>query len=971
MRRSFFALAFIVFFSFCAQAQTDVSSESIFTGANPSGEKVFLIRYQEGPVWRVDEIVQHADGWQDLVSSHEYSSSAEAAHAQLQLKHRFSSAQVMIPFDKQVSGNDRVLSGGSLWPTTESWSWEWEIKYAQWLMANMTTDFFQKYNFATDCADVVYSSRWIFARIHGLPAANRLSGTNSLFTNQSLRSEWQKLPTAANWYEDQRFLAALNYLLDNTYTHSLKDDSYPIAITPEFFLPGAHHIDIRAASGHAQLVHRVDLSDAAMVPYMIIQSTIPRKVRILSESMSWGSEQAKIGVNGFMRLVWPRVENGTYSLEKPENMPGYSLEQYAPDFIRQKDRPNYLEVLLRLKPNVNFVSVVKSGYADLIAMIKTRAALVKEGFGHCPNRSCSPESRAFDDWSTPSRDKKIKDTIQQLGMISSLPLPEDVHREIRDIVVKAYGTEVLSFYGETYQLRSLIFSWINQLYSSDPNDEPSVRWGITPESFSLKIQNDFAKHFEARKIKVTVEADNTLRGYLGMINSYCLFFSEAQCQRFKTQELKKPVQLLGQTRSLQEWLEFSLWLNSDEQQSPANQWGALQATSKFQPLPEDVESFFVPKAGLGFLNTKTQTQVGVMGTRGLIPAALPPGYSWLAASRATSVGWAFKPGSLLRHDFINRTKAEYAVPQLRTAKIIRALSKHLWVESGGQLWSLHLRDNQIVVLWKGAVKNGHMDGEYYFYENAGSGRLIDLSQAIPKVLSVPGNPAHAKIFKSNKSYIGVEINPKRYIVETATGVVRDVSALGLLGFWSDGFSRVLVFNYSDGSILNVVLDKKFNIVSKQKIGERVLFIDNMAIVKSASGSMRVYQLVGEELKETELQADEGGIRDWKMPWIVTGLKDKGQFRLRQLDGSQILYEGGPFVMAGNQVAPEWIYRGAPGDRNLKLVSLKNPQGPAYRKGQFTAVEEGTFVSAGIFPASVSADRGLLLNYQGFKFWVEF
>lgn len=52
-----------------------------------------------------------------------------------------------------------------LWKHTQEWSWDWEIKYGEWVTQNITIDFFQKYNIPTDCADLAYIARWIFSRI--------------------------------------------------------------------------------------------------------------------------------------------------------------------------------------------------------------------------------------------------------------------------------------------------------------------------------------------------------------------------------------------------------------------------------------------------------------------------------------------------------------------------------------------------------------------------------------------------------------------------------------------------------------------------------------------------------------------------------------------------------------------------------------------------------------------------------------
>lgn len=945
------------------------SGESVFSGYNARGEKVFLVRYQENRLWRVEEIVQRADGWQDVVSRKYYTYMFEAEQRLMQMQNRFSHMQVVNPLVLE-SSQEVVLQGGSLWPTTQAWSWEWEKKYAQWLTENMNADFFAKYKIGTDCADVVYASRWIFARIYGLPAANRLAASGTMLTNQSLRPEWQKLPTAQNWHEDKRFRAALNYLLDNTYTHVLMRDSYPLAITPDNFLPGAHHLDVREVSGHAQLVHRVDLSDTALVPYLIIQSTTPRKVRTLNESLSWGSDQAKKGVNGFLRLLWPKVKNGAYTFEKAENMPGYSLEQYATDFIREKDRPNFLEVLLRLKPNLNFVSLVKSGYENLKDMFKNRAAIVDDGFNHCPKRSCAPDGQLYDDWSTPSRDKHIMETISQLEIFDSSPLPEDMRKDIRTVTSAARNSVALNLQGEDYTLKALVFAWKNKLFSSDPNDEPGLRWGLAPEFVSQKIQKEFSTLFAERKAKVSIEADNKLRSNLVLVSGYCGYFSDAQCLRLRTQELAKPVNLIGQTRSLQDWLEFSLWMNSDPKQSAVNQWGGLRATAKYQRLPENIKTFFVTKAGLGYLETYKEIRVGMMGINGLQDAPLPAGYSWLTVARQSSVGWAFAPGSLLRQDFVSGTQTIFAVPNFLSVKIVRPGSEHLLLESGGELWSLQVQGNQLVPLWHGPVNDGHLEGgNYYFAQNAGQWQIFDFTQPVPKIIPVAEDLSQAKVFKGTATHIGLVANLKSLLIEKATGQIHDLTKVGMVYMWSDGFSKAIGWSLTEKSVVLMSLDSQFNVISTQKLGQWANVNGDYAVVMSMTASPRVFQMNGENLIEMPVRSDEKGIYDWSVPWAAMRLQTEGQTRLRHMDGSRVLYEGGPIVMIGNQQTPEWVLSGKPSDAEMKLISLKNPKGAAYLTGQFYSLFDG-MVFVDNFTAPQTTDRGLILSYQGFQFWVE-
>jgi hypothetical protein len=97
-------------------------------------------------------------------------------------------------------------------------------------------EFFYKNKVATDCADVAIAARWIFARIHKMPAAQTLAEPNVLFSNESFRNAWSDLPTHEDWTQDQLFRVALDYVLDNTYTHTLWKDSCSIHISQPTFL---------------------------------------------------------------------------------------------------------------------------------------------------------------------------------------------------------------------------------------------------------------------------------------------------------------------------------------------------------------------------------------------------------------------------------------------------------------------------------------------------------------------------------------------------------------------------------------------------------------------------------------------------------------------------------------------------------------------------------------------------------------
>ncbi|RYZ82103.1 MAG: hypothetical protein EOP06_22245, partial [Proteobacteria bacterium] len=201
-----------------------LAQESTYTVQNGPSQSVQLLKYFESGLWQVREIEVQEDGWQDTLSRQSFATEELAEGALLTLRMKYSAASILKSRPEKKAGS---LKGGTIWKATQRWSWDWEKKYADWISTDITPDFFQKHNIATDCADVAYATRWIFARMNGLPAANRISGSGGLLTNESLRKQWTSLPTAKEWHQDRRFLTALNYLLNEGYTHSLVRDSYP------------------------------------------------------------------------------------------------------------------------------------------------------------------------------------------------------------------------------------------------------------------------------------------------------------------------------------------------------------------------------------------------------------------------------------------------------------------------------------------------------------------------------------------------------------------------------------------------------------------------------------------------------------------------------------------------------------------------------------------------------------------------
>ncbi len=141
------------------------------------------------------------------------------------------------------------------------WTVEEERRFEQWVDENVTEDFFVRYTIPTDCADVVYAIRWIYARICHLPAA-ATTKDGKLIGHWS--TEWQGLPTHAEWDKRRTFpcrppLSSFRDV-DKDY---LSDDTYPIRISPDSVTPGTVFF---VSESHAGMIGHVFFDGSQVHP---------------------------------------------------------------------------------------------------------------------------------------------------------------------------------------------------------------------------------------------------------------------------------------------------------------------------------------------------------------------------------------------------------------------------------------------------------------------------------------------------------------------------------------------------------------------------------------------------------------------------------------------------------------------------------------------------------------------------------
>jgi hypothetical protein len=372
-----------------------------------------------------------------------------------------------------------------VWRDTNQWDENWENRYSEWV--HVTADnlsFFNELGMKIDCADVVYAYRWIFARINGLPAMASIDA-KSRFSNRTTRPEWAKLPTAVHWRDDKRFLRALEFLANNKGTINLKYDGYPIAINTKSMTPGVFYL---FRDKHAQLVRAVDFTDPNTTPMELVQGTTPRSRQDLTRIHYWSAEQPTHSDAGFMKFRTPVVSKGTLTYRPVIAEPHYSIEQSRPGLLSNwmnnktdlsaEIKPTFTGYVYDiLKPNLDRSRLITNGIDEVVKLFAVRKEMAEKGFEICKG-VCDPNGQLFDDWSTPTRDQRLRDLFKQVAsdVGNARFLGENIHHYWYNCI---YNTTAVVIDDKPITLHALWVIWVREnIFSSNPNDPIAKRWGL-------------------------------------------------------------------------------------------------------------------------------------------------------------------------------------------------------------------------------------------------------------------------------------------------------------------------------------------------------------------------------------------------------------------------------------------------------------------------------------------------------------
>lgn len=432
--------------------------------------------YRKGEsVWVIRHYTQKGNNMQDLASLDMYYDEQSYQDAYLSTIHGKVSLQVHERKKVETEVQNNVL-----WRAENQWNMEWEQRYRDWVSEDVHKDIFLDHGIATDCANVGFFLRWIFAREHRLPMASTMAGSGALITNHTMRHAWRSLPTSQNWYDDQRFRAVLAYVADTTFTGTLKLDSYPTKISNEIMGPGSYYLyrPVRGF-GHLTFIHRFNHDNATITS---LESTLPSEVRRLVVR-SIGFSQPFTEVRSVRRHRWAVQNQHGISLLADTSHPYFSEEQFQDDFARD-NRTTHLEVLYRL--GFQFTDrMITDWFRRLIrSSLIARRDVVNDGRAFCSENPCEPGSENYNSWSTPSRDARIieiiedylefcKDSLECLSRPNNWsPSHESWYRTsplffVRHNLIR-YDVVVERFY----------LAYLTGELSSDPRDRHIERWGL-------------------------------------------------------------------------------------------------------------------------------------------------------------------------------------------------------------------------------------------------------------------------------------------------------------------------------------------------------------------------------------------------------------------------------------------------------------------------------------------------------------
>ena len=463
---------FLLCFAFFLSAHKSWASDT-WVKSRPNSRHFVAIENDHGII-QVKLFHQIRGDYQDKVSLHEFKTFEEAREY---IKKEFSDFKEVEKLEEwPVDTSLDTKKADELWTATNQWNHNWEQRYADWLKTEVTEDFYLRHNIAIDCADALIGYRWIFARIHNLPVANTVSSTGSLFGHFSMRKSWKNLPKSFNWFEDQAFIRALNYVMDMTSTRTImSSDGFPVSITQKGLQAGTFIVNQVNGSGHMRTITQNYYDDPTNLPLFTMSSTAPRELRPLYKEAfvdhKWPGKKTK----EILAFRWPVISKKTWILNPRSNDTRYSEEQF--DTALESKYYSFIQfVLKRIHPNYDPNSLVTTGISDISNYTNIRIKIVRDGYTYCSSHDCRPGTQAWEDWSTPNRDAKYLVKFNEVeDLVKSF---DPMYPGLLSHWLEGLDSTIMNVEGYDLSLSKLRSLFERKLPSHDPRDPILKRWGL-------------------------------------------------------------------------------------------------------------------------------------------------------------------------------------------------------------------------------------------------------------------------------------------------------------------------------------------------------------------------------------------------------------------------------------------------------------------------------------------------------------
>ena len=315
-----------------------------------------------------------------------------------------------------------AIPGGAalaaVWNVTGQWDEAAEKRYSQWVEEHFHSEFFYRDTpyelIATDCADVAYGMRMVFAFENKLPFVIRQPDDGTRLISHTT-TRFDHLPAGL-----VRFRAFMNWIMSITSTATLVQDTYPVRIDREQIRPGIIYLTWRT---HAMQV--VALLPSGVIRYL--ESTAPRAIRPMRSMLGFPHQvpadpRARRHADGFRRFKVPQ------DYGKPEQLlAGYGVEQFEQARELQRETLPYYEWMqtrLAIEPEPPRQLARRSMFV-VCELAYDRASAVDEAQEllaelRLQGRRCM-NAAEIDEHSTPIRDRLLKRAFEHLQRLPERP----------------------------------------------------------------------------------------------------------------------------------------------------------------------------------------------------------------------------------------------------------------------------------------------------------------------------------------------------------------------------------------------------------------------------------------------------------------------------------------------------------------------------------------------------------------------